>query len=582
MKIHVQILDLNLKHSFMHQFLTAWTNQSRSMWKMDHDHSHAEIEIPERPNIPLGIILGAYGVREVDGEKIYHPCGTCVVDMSKIEMDKTTTILTDLIDASSPKPILGKIHFEITWKPLLMPPKLPASHTTSEKLHNAAEKNLTYIAPWGTRGLPPTAPELQKIHSPYYTSNMGFVLPSGAFMLDLGSDTPSLKSIQSHIDRLLTSMKCYGMTRDKFLFYRDKILKGECDIIVKNALVVLAKTFTMHTNQVMKYVSDIQFNGGNTIGTDRWECPRGFDGIKSFVGDCEDCAKEIMVEIHEWQHMKHDNELVKAVQDILKCYVPIVVQGCVDIGGQPKNHIWAALVPEPTFLYTLGDKSYNRIGPHTERFLPTLLLEGTAETHPLPVSIESLKNMNKKSDELEAHEPIFSNIQQYGVNHNEFYKYVVACMTPRWSDRGTLDYIYINRNMRLNSCTYGVPFSKWIEGKYKMVPASRHSEQCIKLMKHIVSYDKPIPILDYTTRIITSDGEPHYQNMWEQNILYGYRITKRQDRQHMEVCNAVDRLRTHGWKIFGNVIDHGSCYWVEWVVENPKIRPPHMAPLFML
>ena len=581
MKIHLQILDLTLKHAFIKKFITAWTNQSRKMWKMDFDHSSAVIELTERPNVPLGIIIGAYGIREVDNETLYHPCGTCVVDMSKIQMDKTTTLVTDLIDASSPVPILGKIHFEITWKPMLMPPPLPASHSVSKKLHEAAEKNLTYIAPWGSKGVPPTAPELQKIHSPYYTSNMGFVLPSGAFMLDLGTNKPNLKIIQSHLDRLLTAMKCYGMTQDKFLFYRDKILAGESDLLIDQALIVMAKTFTMHTNQVMKYVSDIQFNGGTTIGTDRWECPRGFDGIKSFVGDCEDCAKEIMVEIHEWQHMKHDNEIIKAVQDILSCYVPIVVQGCVDIGGQAKNHIWAALVPEPTFLHSLGDGNFKPSGPHKERFLPTLLLEGTAETHPLAVGRDALEKMNKKAEELESHEPVFSTVQQYGVNHKDFYRYVVACMTPRWSDKGVLDYIYINRNIRLSQHTYGIPFQKWLDGRYRMVPATRHSEQNIKLMKHIVSYDKPIPGLEYTTRIITSDGEPHYNNMWEQNILYGYRITHRNDHKHNQICDAVERLRRHGWKIFGNVIDHGSCYWAEWVVENPKDKKEY-APLWLM
>ena len=35
MKIHIRIIDFELKHHFKHQFLTAWTNQKRAIYKLE-------------------------------------------------------------------------------------------------------------------------------------------------------------------------------------------------------------------------------------------------------------------------------------------------------------------------------------------------------------------------------------------------------------------------------------------------------------------------------------------------------------------------------------------------------------------
>jgi hypothetical protein len=580
MKIHIRIIDFELKHHFQHQFLTAWTNQKRVIYKLENNSPSIVMDTACASNIPLGLVIGAYGVRSVDGHNIYHPCGSVLIDMSKVPTDTDYTVTTDLRDHTSPNPYMGKLIFKVLWKSLILPPNIPRIVDIGKKMNTAAEKNLTYIAPWGSQGLKPTNPSLSRIHSPYYTSNIGVCMPSGAFTLELGTSAPSKECLSSHLDRLLTTLKCCNMTRKQFLFLTDKLCNGEVDVETKNVCVIVGKLFTMHTNQVMKYVSDIQFNGAKTLPTDRWECPRDFDS--NFVGDCEDCAKEIMVEIHEWQHFVSDHELVTAVQKILKLYVPVICQGCVDLGDRvPKNHIWAALVPEPQFVYALGDKTFKTTSGFEERTLPTILLEGTAETHPIWTPVPNKKHMDDIRRKLHYQEPIFGDLNEYDVDHTKFYKYVIACMTPRWKDKGFLDYVYINKSMRCNDVTYGIPFDHWLRGRYRQVPATQHSEQTIRMMGHICSYDKPITPLKYNTKIIASEGEAKAAGTSDTNLMYGYRMYERHDPLHNQVCDAIERLRANGWDIFGNVIDHGSCYWVDWVIEN-RMEVKKTPPLFML
>ena len=101
------------------------------------------------------------------------------------------------------------------------------------------------------------------------------------------------------------------------------------------------------------------------------------------------------------------------------------------------------------------------------------------------------------------------------------------------------------------------------------------------MIEHICSYDKPITPLSYDTRIIASVGEP-VRNMWENNLMFGYRTRHRHDRFHNAVCDAVERLKKNGWQIYGNIIDHESCYWMEWVVELPKHIQGKSPGLIML
>ena len=115
MKIILQILELDLRHTFSQSFCTAWTNQTRAIFKLDKKQSSTAIETFCNVNQPLALVIGAYGVRDLDGEDIYHPCGSCVVDMSKVDENTVSAFVTDLLDHSSSQPVVGKIHFNVKY-----------------------------------------------------------------------------------------------------------------------------------------------------------------------------------------------------------------------------------------------------------------------------------------------------------------------------------------------------------------------------------------------------------------------------------------------------------------------------------
>ena len=558
MKLYLQILELNLKHKFKESFVTFWNNQNGTIYKLDKENPTCNIEWNINPKLTVGLMLGAYGVRHIGKEKIYHPCGSVLIDLSKIKTQKSTNILTDLLDSTFVKPNMGKIHFLISWTSNTIPPHIPNMQQIGETMYNASEKNLTYIAPWGQYGVPPIDEQLVRLHSPYYTCNIGVTMPSGAFLLNLGSKTPLKDTIESHIERLETVLTLYGLKQETFIRYANKIAEGESDIELNNALYVLAKTLTMHSNQVQKYVEDIQYSGKQAIETDRWECPRNIDS--NYVGDCEDTAKEIMIEIYEWQRMKSDNKLVEVVQKMLKKFIPLAVQGAVDVNGTLKNHIWAALVPENVFSYALDKTS-----KQNKYTLPTILLEGTADTTPLKCTPECIQSTSEMSRKIINEEPILQHATFRDVQPSGWYKYVVAAMTPLLKDRGIIDYVYTSRN-KYGESKYGIPFEKWLSGKYIMTPATKHTRQNIKTMEMLCSYDKPIVPLQYKTNIFESIGKPVY-NMNEKQIKLGYKLFSLDDSTHLKICKAMDRLKEKKWKIFGNVINHEKSFWVEWVVE---------------
>tara|TARA_E500000331_G_scaffold344880_1_gene381717 strand:- start:144 stop:590 length:447 start_codon:yes stop_codon:yes gene_type:complete len=133
-------------------------------------------------------------------------------------------------------------------------------------------------------------------------------------------------------------------------------------------------------------------------------------------------------------------------------------------------------------------------------------------------------------------------------------------------ERGIIDYVYISRN-KYGESKYGIPFEKWLSGKYIMTPATKHTRQNIKTMEMLCSYDKPIVPLQYKTNIFESIGKPVY-NMNEKQIKLGYKLFSLDEKWHLKICKAVERLKEKEWKIFGNVISHEKSFWVEWVVEH--------------
>ena len=565
MKLYLQILELNLRHKFKDTFITFWNNQNDEIFKLNKDKPSCTVEFNIDYKKPFGMMLGAYGIRHVDNEKIYHPCGNVLIDISKIKLEKPTTIVTNLFDSTFVKPNMGKLRLLITWKSNNIPKTIPSMKQIGHKMFLCSEKNLNYIAPWGHQGVPPIEEHLVKLHSPYYTCNIGVTMPAGGFLLNLGKKEQSNKVIKSSLQRLQTTLQLYGLKEKNFIKYADKIEDGESDLELNNALFILAKTLTMHSNQVQKYVADIQYDGKNEQNTDRWESPRNIES--NYVGDCEDTAKEIMIEIYEWQNIKSNNKLILAVQKLLKKYVPMALQGAVNQNGTLKNHIWAALIPENTFHFALNKKQTKK----SKYELPTILLEGTAETIPFKYSSSIIKNYIETTQKIVTEEPVLTNAIFCDYKPSDWYKYVVGAMSPIMKHKGIIDYVFITRN-KYGESKYGITFDKWLSGKYIMTPATRHSQQDIKTMEMLCKYDKPILPLKYNTSIVHSINKPIY-HMSEKQIKFGYKMFSTTDSKHVAICEAIERLRKKKWNIFGNVINHEKSFWVEWVIEqdNEKV-----------
>jgi hypothetical protein len=536
------VTDLTTVHDFDDKYVTVWTNQSPRVYKIDKDSTRVVVDVKGDVKKPLGLVFGVYGIRTVDNEKITHPCGTVIIDVSKLTADKANDILSSVMDHSSPVPKTGTIHLNIKINGLPKHPVVTMGEKTLVKLHQASEANLSQIQPFNNNGFLPLQDLLQRMHSPYYTTNIGIQLPSGAFLLNTGIDHAG---DSSHLKRLYSVLHCVGWSPQTFIKTVRSIDVDNDD--TKIALNVLSNTLTMHSVQCLKYVSDIQFKGAAEIPTDRWDCPRYSN---NFVGDCEDCSKEIFIETDEWRNMQSEDELVKAFQTLLSLYVPLVVQGCVYNQGKYMNHIWAALVSAADFNQRVDDAD---ITSASKTHLPTLLLEGTAATHSLKMT-KSIKNeMLHCVRRIRKQENIFEHICYNDVQPDMFYKYVVACMTPRWKKLGVLDFTYVANG------TYGVTFDDWWDGKYTMVPSCKHSKNTLKLMEQVVSYDKPVPPLVHCSDVVETAGSKHFPSC--ENITFGYRLTN--DTFHKNVQEAVSRLRKKGWAVTTNVIDHGVCKWVD-------------------
>lgn len=558
MKIFISILDLNTQHEYKKTHVDVWSSQERKIHKLERERNGVILNMNIDPQIPIGIVFGVYGTLE---SNIVHSVGCCMFDLSKIKPNINNIITGKITDNTSPSPNTGIIQVSIKWNSVISIPNIPMKCILNT-LHTSAEENLNLIKPYSPSGLEPIVPILNRIHSPYYTSNMGLQLPSGAFLLDCGTRYPKKEAIQSHLDRLKTALKCTGATREYFISHVEDIEKIQHMLDIEHLLLILHKTLTMHSLQCIRYVSDVQFDSNdNEIDTDRWECPRYYNN--SFVGDCEDCSKEIFVEIEEWKRMQTDEPLVLAMQKLLSYYVPIVVQGCVEIDGKYKNHIWTALVSNCEF--NRNTTSVLNIDKCDIK-LPTVLLEGTGSTYPL--FLDKKRRNECKKNIRKIRKSYIRNICASDMTPFHFYKYVVACMTPQFKKNGILDFVYVN-----NENKYGVSFKDWWLGKYKMSPACKHSKNVMNLIEHVVSYDKPIVPLQYRTNIVSSIGTSNLKST--RNIVFGYRIKTLKDKYHVKIQQTIKKMNDSGkYNIYGNVINHEVSMWAEWVItqhESPGL-----------
>ena len=474
---------------------------------------------------------------------IVHTVVFSVFDISKLKSNVKHTISSKILDNTSQHQYNAMIHvtFKCNYKQTFPPISIL---NKADTIHNAAESNLNLIKPYSNIGLEPVTNVLNRIHSPFYTSNLGFQLPSGAFLLDCGSET----ILESHLTRLKTAIKCTGNTEDFFITNAN-----ELDKHIESVLVILHRTLTMHALHCVKYVSDVSFDeNDNKIETDRWECPR-FDS-NSFVGDCEDCSKEIFVEIDEWNRFKSDNPLVLAMQHVLSFYIPVVIQGCVKIQGEYKNHIWSALISKHEFHKNLSCT----LDIERKKYLPTVLLEGTGSTYPLFLNKSRRKNMKRDIKKIKKY---IHGINEMDVTPFGFYKYVVACMTPKWKKNGIIDFVYTKNNK------YGVTFKNWWKGNYNISPACRHSKHVMKSIDEIVRYDRPIHPLTYSTNLSSSFGIA--KSFSSCNIVFGYKLKSVTDKHHVDMVKVAKKINKT-FTMYGNVIDHGISLWSEWVIHKKE------------
>lgn len=398
---------------FTNAFVHVWTNQDRTV------HRGRQVRIPLPANDgPLGVVFGVYAL--LDG--LPHTVGHCMLDASKLAPEQTITV--PVLDHTCPQPKTGELRLHVRTTTTVTTP-LPFTPRCRSLLAAAAEANTNTV--WDR----PYVPYLAPMHSPYYTNNVGLRLPSGAFLLSTGHHVAALEPLK-------TTLLCLGMTIDDFM------------VLSKDSLHAVARTLTMHAVQCVSYRSDRQYQPNRQYATDRWETSRT-------VGDCEDCSKEVYLQYHEWQRNASDHPLVVRMKQYLNLYDPVLVQTCVNVHQQYKNHIVAALVPKNVFQHALARTEHRET-------IPTLLLEGTNLVSPF-----------------------------YDEN-DTFYKHAVACMSPRSQHQGILDYVYGDGN------TYGVPMKRWFQGRYIVRPVCKHTNDTMNAIRQAIAYDKPVqPVNDLPT-----------------------------------------------------------------------------------
>lgn len=276
--------------------------------------------------------------------------------------------------------------------------------------------------------IPMTLPYLSYTNT--YINPIGISLPSGAYLLHTGKHHASLQT-------LTLTLNCLGMSENDFMVLNDR------------SLYAVSKALTLNATQTFSYVPDVQYLRNKWKPTDRWETSRTF-------GDCEDCSKEIYIQIQEWLRCTQKHPLIQQMQYYLSLYVPVLVQTCIE---SYKNHIVAALIPKRTF--------YNAIGiPNQHKPMPTLLLEGTVPTNPF------------------YHTP-------------NPYKYAIACMTPELPN--TLDYLY-------GKLTIGIPFDTWWKGNYNMIKAQQFTTKQMNQIKNITEFEKHVSTMPYLPKLIQQHG----------------------------------------------------------------------------
>ena len=403
-----------------------------------------------------------------------------------------------------------------------------AAQSLDRTLGEAAESNLTWIRPFGKKGLPGIKPGLQQVHSPYFKNHLGVTMPSGAFCLiptTIDSHSQRKLAILSHKDRLDVTLARNLMTAENFVgSVRNMFQNG---VLHNRLFTVLADTVTLHSRQIINYTPDVQLTGAGKkdIGEESWDIPRyskEHGSKKSFKGDCEDFAREVQQqckEIMEWITPKIDGSSIESLSALLHLYVPTLEQGAVDSSAHSiyqdepapfKNHIYAGLHPRIHFESKIvGEQKislehlYEKWPKQSwEYLLPKLHLESTAN---VVADIESKELSMKKRDRITKAKQEYPSLHlaKYaddGLNldhESNFYKYPIAFMAYSFAEQGFIDFTYVNGDMK----HYGVDIYDYFQGKYQFVPSTKHSADVMAKIKHMLKMERKIPPILYRSEV---------------------------------------------------------------------------------
>lgn len=499
------------------------------------DGSSARWSIPTAP-IPTVVVVGIYcDGKDDDGNRVTHTLGNVKFDVSKSVPNKWYTIY----DASLQPPVrTGRVRISIDAS-LQTPTPLKIPKTA---LRNAGEANLAWIAPYGDHGLQPCVSQLERIHAPYFRTSSGVMLPSGAFLLPqaVSDDDDAVRA--SMASRLETVLHRYHMTETAFV----ESVKASETSVAPLLLRIMVEAVSYATLHKVRYTPDTQ----RGVPGDRWETVR-LPG--SFSGDCEDCAKDLVLECMEWSRRGSisGSRGIDAVARLLSLYVPVMVQGAVgnykhvkdvERGDSYMNHEWAALHPRKWFEHVTGIATSTSIDAiHAN--LPTLVLEGTGEV--LPCSMRSDTALQK---ELES-----KHVWSGADGEYAFYNIPISCSSPVYADRGIIDFVYTSQN------TYGVPFKRWMDREHGIRVATTHTAKMIDAMKLVMSIERPVRAYDDLVRILRKPV-----HAIQDAVRVGYTCKGNEDDVHKKACELAAEYRDKGCLVDAQVCYYNQNYVLEW------------------
>ena len=500
----------------------------------------ASWEIPSAKE-PTVVVVGIYKqALDDDGGRVTHTLGTVKIDASKVHGTRWYTVYD-----SSQYPALRMGQARITLNASLQHPqeyRLPL-----QKIRAAAEKNLQHIAPYGhAAALKACAPHLERIHAPYFRSSSGVMLPSGAFLLSpiVVDDESAL--IASMASRVETVLRRHGTTEAAFVKDVDAFSKTSDTRLLQ----IMAEVVSYATLHKVRYTSDTQ----NGAPSDRWETVRL---PHSFSGDCEDCAKDLVLECVEWP--KHCDMVgrrgIDAVARLLSYYVPVMVQGAVGNHKHTKNvhasrymnHEWAALHPRLWFEHITGIENHTKVSS-VHRNIPTIVMEGTGEVYPFKPPRHDIDLANR----VESMHSWVAADTSY-----TFYNIPITCSSPCYAHHGVVDFIYTSE------AGYGVPFQQWIQGKHGIAVACAHSSDMMDAFRLAMSVERPIRAYTDQVRMLRVPV-----CALKNPVRMTYICSDNADEVHRGACEVAQKLRDEGMTVEAQVCAFDSRYVCEWYFEQ--------------